>query len=129
MTSCLPWLKGDQMASHGKMFDGLLEALPEAVVGVDPLGVIRFVNRQAESVFGYRRDDLIGSPFGLLVPGSLVQVQAAQVEAREWAPSGPPMGTELELSGRRADGTEFPVDITFSPMDTGGDDLLVVGRS
>ena len=114
------------MPSHGKMFDGLLEALPDALVGVDPSGVIRFVNRQAESVFGYGRDDLIGAPFEMLVPGSLRQVQAAPLDAHESAPSGPQTGTELELSGLRADGTEFPVDIILSPMDTGAGMLVIV---
>jgi len=114
------------MPSHGKVFDGLLEALPDVLVGVDPSGVIRFVNRQAESVFGYGRDDLDGAPFEMLVPGSLRQVQAAHLDAHASAPSGPQMGIDLELSGLRADGTEFPVDIILSPMDTGAGMLVIV---
>jgi len=108
------------------MFDGILEALPDAVVGVDPSGVIQFVNRQAESVFGSGRDDLIGAPLEMLVPGSLDQVQAAHLNAHEPAPSQPQTGANLELSGLRADGTEFPVDIIVSPMDTGSGMLVIV---
>jgi len=113
------------MPSHGKMFDGLLEALPDALVGVDPSGVIRFVNRQAESVFGHARDDLIGAPLEMLVPGSLAQVQGHS-DTQASAPSGPQPGTELELNGLRADGTDFPANITLSPMDTGAGMLVVV---
>jgi len=114
------------MASQGKMFDGLLDALPDALVGVDPSGVIQFVNRRAESVFGFGHDDLIGAPIETLLPGSLRQVQAAHREADESAPSGPQTGTNLELSGLRADGTGFPVDIILSPMDTGAGVLVIV---
>ena len=114
------------MASHAKVFDGLLEAQPDALVGVDPSGVIQFVNRQTESVFGYGRGDLIGAPLEMLVPGSLDQVQAAHPDAHDPAPSGPQIRAGLALSGRRADGTEFPVDMTFSPMDTGTGMLLIV---
>ena len=114
------------MPSRAKMFDGLLEALPDALVGVDPSGVIRFVNRQAESVFGYGRDDLIGAPFEMLVPGSLGQVQAAHRDAHASAPGGSQMGAELELSALRANGTGFAADIILSPMDTGAGRVVLV---
>ena len=114
------------MPSHAKMFDGLLEALPDALVGVDPSGVMRFVNRQAESVFGYGRDDLIGAPLEMLVPGSLRQVQAAHLDAHASGTGGPQMGAELELSGLRADGTGLAVNIILSPMDTGAGMLVLV---
>ena len=79
---------GNQMASQGKMSDGLLEALPDALLGVDPSGVIRLVSPQAVTVFGYGRDDLIGSPFEMLVPGSLRQVQAAHPASQAPVPAG-----------------------------------------
>ena len=96
----------------------LLESVPDAVVGVDQAGLICFVNRLTESLFGYERDDLVGEPVEMLVP--------------EHARSGHPghrkhfvadsrtrhMGSQQMLSGRRADGSEFPADIALSSMDT-----------
>jgi PAS domain S-box-containing protein len=114
------------MPSHGKMFDRLLEALPDVVVGVDQSGTIRFASRQAESAFGYGRDDLIDAPLEMLLPGALAEVQAAHRQGQETAASGRGTGTDLELSGLRADGTEFPVDITLSQMDTGDGRLVIV---
>ena len=59
------------MSSKTTKFEGLLEAVPDALVGVDHAGVIRFVNRQTELLFGYDRGDLIGAPLETLVPESL----------------------------------------------------------
>ena len=56
------------MSSKTTKFEGLLEAVPDALVGVDHAGVIRFVNRQTELLFGYKRADLIGAPLETLVP-------------------------------------------------------------
>jgi len=106
------------MPSQENTIRSLFEALPDAVVGVDRAGVIRLANRQAESFFGFGRDDLVGRTLEQLVPESLREVQAAHREDYEAAPSHRPMGPDLTLSGRRADGTEFPVDITLSAMDT-----------
>ena len=54
--------KGNQMSAKTTRFEKLLEAVPDALVGMDQKGVIRFVNRQTESLFGYDRDQLIGQP-------------------------------------------------------------------
>jgi len=59
------------MSMHTTRFEHLLEAVPDALVGMDQEGVIRFVNRQTESLFGYDRDELIGQPVETLVPESL----------------------------------------------------------
>ena len=59
------------MSSKTTRFESLLEAVPDALVGMDQKGVIRFVNRQTELLFGYDRDDLIGRPVETLVPESL----------------------------------------------------------
>ena len=56
------------MSSKTTRFDSLLEAVPDALVGMDQAGVIRFVNHQMESLFGYGRDDLVGQPIQTLVP-------------------------------------------------------------
>ena len=102
------------MPSQTTGFEGLLEAVPDALVGVDRSGVIRFVNHQTESMFGYGRDDLVGAPIETLVPESLRQVHKAHRERYFADPATRPMGTDLRLRGQRADGTEFPVDISLS---------------
>ena len=68
------------MSAKTTKFEGLLEAVPDALLGVDHAGVIRFVNRQRELLFGYERDDLIGAPLETLVPESLRPVHKVQRE-------------------------------------------------
>src|SRR5450631_2110367 len=106
-------------------FGNLLEAVPDALLGVDRAGVIRLVNRQAESLFGYERQDLIGASIEMLVPESLRQVHKAHRAGYNASPRTRPMGTDLKLVARRADGSEFPVDIALSPMHP-GDRMLVM---
>jgi PAS domain S-box-containing protein len=106
------------VSSKTTKFEGLLEAVPDALVGVDHEGVIRFVNRQTELLFGYERDDLIGAPLETLVPESLRPVHKVHREGYVAAPFTRTMGLGLELRGRRRDGTQFPVDIALSHADT-----------
>jgi PAS domain S-box-containing protein len=113
------------MSSQTTMFEGLLEAMPDALVGVDEAGVIRYVNRQTESLFGYDRDDLVGAPVETLVPESVRKVHKVRREGFVAAPTTRPMGTDLKMSGLRRDGTQFPVDIALSTMDT-GEGILVI---
>jgi PAS domain S-box-containing protein len=113
------------MPSRTRTFEGLLEAVPDAMVGVDNAGVIRLVNHQAESLFGYEQNGLVGAPLETLVPESLRRVHATHREGYNTAPRTRPMGTDLTLTGLRRDGTEFPVDIALSPMGS-GDDMLVI---
>jgi PAS domain S-box-containing protein len=113
------------MPSQMTKFGNLLEAMPDALLGVDTAGVIRIANHQAESLFGYDREDLIGSRIEMLVPESLRQVHAAHRANFNANPKARPMGTALRLTGRQADGTEFPVDVSLSPMNP-GDRMLVI---
>jgi PAS domain S-box-containing protein len=106
------------VSSTTTKFEGLLEAVPDALVGVDRAGVIRFVNHQTELLFGYERDDLIGAPMETLVQESLRPVHKTHREGYFAAPFTRTMGTDLELHGRRRDGTQFPVDIALSHTDT-----------
>ena len=106
-------------------FQALLDAVPDALVGVDRAGVIRFVNRQTESLFGYERDDLVGAPLEVLVPESARPIHRVHRERYRIDPRTRPMGTEMKLNGRRRDGTQFPADIALSPMST-QDGVLVV---
>jgi PAS domain S-box-containing protein len=111
--------------SPGKTFEGLLEAVPDALVGVDSSGEIQFVNRQTELMFGYQRGELLGRPIETLVPESVREVHLGHRERFFVAPTRRPIGTSLSLHGRRADGTEFPVDISLSGSEPGEGQLVV----
>jgi PAS domain S-box-containing protein len=105
-------------------FEDLLEAAPDGMVGVDRSGAIRFVNRQLESLFGYDRTELIGQSVDKLVPERFGNTHETHRQRYFADPRTRPMGAGLELRGRRRDGTEFPVDISLSSIET-ADGLLV----
>ena len=113
------------MSSKRTKFEGLLEAMPDALVGVDHAGVIWFVNHQTELLFDYKRDDLIGAPLETLVPESLRPVHKVHRERYVAAPFTRAMGLDLQLCGRRRDGTQFPVDIALSHTDTEDGPLVI----
>lgn len=100
-------------------FRELLEAAPDAMVVAGADGVIRLVNRRLLELFGYEPDELEGrARIEILVPERYRQIHVDQRKGYFHAPRTRPMGTGLELYGRRRDGTEFPVDISLSPMQT-----------
>jgi len=96
----------------------VLDAAPNAIVAVDADGVIRYANVQAARTFGYAAAELLGSPVELLIPERLVPGHSQRRAAFSANPRARPMGTGLELWARRKDGTEFPVEISLSPLDT-----------
>lgn len=97
---------------------GLLEATPDAFVVVDEGGTMKLVNTQAELGFGYDRKELLGQAIEMLVPDGLQQAHVVQRSAYLRTPSVRPMGANLNLSARRKDGGEFPVEISLSPLET-----------
>ena len=123
--SHLPLIEGGWTLPKKLDFEGLLDAAPEAMVGVDQGGAILLVNRQTELLFGYDRDDLVGRPIETLVPESLQKVHPAHRAAYLAGPRARPMGAGLQLTARRRDGTEFPVAVNLSHFST-GDDVLVI---
>jgi protein-histidine pros-kinase len=101
-------------------FRGLLESAPDAILIVDHTGRIVLVNAQTERLFGYARETLLGQPVEMLIPARFLP-RHEEYRAMYFArPTVRPMGAGLELFGRRADGTEFPVEISLSPLETEG---------
>jgi len=96
----------------------LVEALPDAIIVISSQGTIVLVNAQTERFFGYKRAEMLGWPIEKLVPQ---RFQAGHVAKRDHyfaTPETRPMGANLTLAGQRKDGTEFPVDISLSPLRT-----------
>ena len=106
-------------------FRALLEAAPDAIVIADTQGRIELVNAQTERLFGYPRDRLIGQPIEILVPERIRRGHVAYRDAFIAAPRVRPMGETRELFGQRADGSEFPVEISLSPGHTEQGTLII----
>lgn len=102
----------------------LWEAAPDAMVVVDQRGVMLFVNRQTERLFGYLRKELVGQKVEMLVPARYSGRHSAHRDGFFANPHVRGMGTGLELYALRADGSEFPVEISLSPLDIGGSTVI-----
>lgn len=106
--------------AHEARFKKLLEAAPDAIVGIDRQGLIVLVNAQVEKMFGYNRDELIGQTVELLMPDRFRQLHKRHRNDYVASPLTRPMGTGMELTGKHKSGHEFPVEISLSPVETDG---------
>lgn len=97
-------------------YRSLVDSAPDAVVVVDGEGQILLTNRRTSELFGYARDEMIGHPIEILIPERLhARHRFSRMHYRD-VPKPRPMGSGLELFGRRKDGSEFPVEISLSPV-------------
>jgi PAS domain S-box-containing protein len=99
-------------------FRDLIEDAPDAMLLVAQDGRIRLVNRQAEKVFGYSRQELLGQPMEMLVPARFREGHLARREGYAAAPRARPMAAGLELFGLRKNTSEFAAEISLSPVNT-----------
>src|SRR6185503_15735607 len=111
-------------SESGPRYRGLLEAAPDAMVVVNQGGEIVLLNLQAEKQFGYRRNELLGQKVKNIIPeGFAERLIADGLRSAEEA-LAQQIGTGIELSGRRKDRSEFPIELMLSPLG-GADDILV----
>lgn len=105
-------------------FQGVLEATPDAMLVVQQ-GVIEFANSQLEHMFGYAKGGLLGLPIEHLMPERMRERHALQRVGYERHSNTRPMGSGLDLWGLKADGSEFPVEISLSPLEVAGEKLII----
>jgi PAS domain S-box-containing protein len=107
-----------QRKREEEKFRDLLESAPDAMVIVDQAGIITLTNAQAVKLFGYTREELLGQAVEMLVPERFHGKHHGHRKGFFGAPRPRSMGAGLDLHGRRKDGTEFPVEISLSPLVT-----------
>ena len=109
-----------------RLLRSMLDAAPDAMIGVDGDGTIVMANAQTRAVFGYGHEDLVGRPLELLLPERSRSIHAQHRRSYFVEPRVRPMGIGLELAGRRADGSEFPAEVSLSWIET-ADGLVAIG--
>ncbi|MGO9441522.1 MAG: PAS domain S-box protein [Terriglobales bacterium] len=111
-------------ADAQQLFSALLESAPDAMLIVDERGNILLANSQTETLFGYRREELIGQPVETLMPPRFRDAHTQHRGQFFSAPRLRPMGAGLDLYGLRSDGSEFPVEISLNPIASEGGTLV-----
>src|ERR1700683_3711715 len=106
------------LARMERRYRGLMEAAPDAMVVVDQGGNIVLLNVQAEKQFGYHRDELVGQKVKNIIPQGFAERLIADGTRTAAEALAQQIGTGIELNGRRKDGSEFPIEIMLSPLES-----------
>src|SRR5437899_907135 len=99
-------------------FRELVDAAPDGVIVCDQQGRMLLVNAESERMFGYTREELRGQHVDVLVPDRARAMHASHVAGYTGTPRLRPMGIGMQLTGRRKDGSELPVEISLAPIQT-----------
>jgi PAS domain S-box-containing protein len=116
--SSRPFVRLGARRQSDEVYKKLLDAAPDAVIVVEESGRIVLVNLQTERLFGYHRDELIGEQMELLIPERFRRSHPEHRSRFFATPKVRPMGSGLDLFGRKRDGSEFPIEISLSPLPT-----------
>lgn len=103
----------------------LIDLIPDAIVIVDKDGNVSHVNSQTSTMLGYSASDLIGSPIEILIPKRFRDIHTEHRADYTKSPKKRPMGTNLELLAKHKNGTELPVDIMLSPIETDNGSFVI----
>jgi PAS domain S-box-containing protein len=106
------------LAESQQRLQTLLHSAPDGIVTIDAAGRIVLVNARVETLFGHSREDLLGAPLEILLPEASREAHRHHRAGYAAAPRTRPMGAGLALVGRRKDGTEFPIEVSLSPLQT-----------
>ena len=98
----------------------ILDLAPDAIIIVDETGRIQLANTQTEQLFGYPRAELVGQPLELLIPERFRPMHGAHLARFLASPQARPMGSGLDLFGRRKDGSELAIEVSLSPQEEDG---------
>lgn len=107
-------------------FMGLLESAPDAMIITSSDGKIQMINAQTEKIFGFKRDEIIGKEIELLVPERFHHKHTSHRQGYVENPRTRGMGIGMNLFGKRKDGSEFPVEISLSPLKVIGEEGTLI---
>ncbi len=113
------------MKSDNTLYHALLESATEGIILVDEAGIIEIVNKSSERLFGYQREELIGQGIEILIPDNLRKKHQALRNGYLEKPESRPMGIGRNLIGRKKDGSEFPIEVSLSPVSLEGRMLVM----
>jgi two-component system, sensor histidine kinase len=112
------------LTTSAELARGALEAAPDAIIIIDASGIVRYANRQVSALFGHSHDEIIDQHVERLMPERFRRQHVGHREGYISNVRVRPMGAGLDLLGQRQDGTEFPIEISLSPIQD-GDRVLI----